>query len=455
VSIEQCNADGTTPASAVQAGSNAYFKITVGTDSTPLEGTVAVYYNTENGPSIDGSQVAVANTDYIASGDQSLTFTYASGYAPQIIPVPTVVTSNGGTFSVEVPCLFDPFAATPCTAESAPATIAAPSLQLMLTQPGQEDKNVNNNSANQDSVPIGELIKLTVTGAPANATFNWKLPAYPTDAVGGFNTGTPGGPFSAELPPVPDGYVDDHRSIAWVHGDPDQKIRVIVTIPGLAPQTLTGYFNVKAPTNPVVQLTPYNGGPDFGVTAPPFAASGHPLGAVRVGFGWTNEPGVFPDDPKTGQAGVTFTANLNETDKTIWDYGWGQILDYFSLTIIGPGETKYIPPQGGVLDSSFPIREPNATAGDLPAVTLDPGQSLTYEIFATIWLMVESKHDPVWVSEARTNWYWTVFVTFKGPKPVIVYTSHEPTVLTNFTPTNFFPMWTKGANANLITIVTP
>ena len=90
----------------------------------PHQGTVTVFYNTQNGspyPAQAGS--AYADTDYTATGDQELTFTSGYDYSPQTITVSTSSTSNGGTFSVVIPCYIDPFAATPGIPQSAAAAI--------------------------------------------------------------------------------------------------------------------------------------------------------------------------------------------------------------------------------------------------------------------------------------------------------------------------------------------
>jgi hypothetical protein len=195
VSIEQCNADGTTPASAVQAGSNAYFKITVGTDSTPLEGTVTVYYNTENGLSIDGSQVAYANTDYIATGGQ-LTFSYASGYASQIISVQTVVTSNGGSFSLQIPGIFDSDASTAGVGTSSASTLCSiqESSWAATSTPWTQDPNTGAYTAEVVSFgdPTLKRLAYLITGKESDWTALLKT-----------NGGTYGGTYDAATTAVP------------------------------------------------------------------------------------------------------------------------------------------------------------------------------------------------------------------------------------------------------------
>jgi hypothetical protein len=176
VSIEQCNADGTAPAAPVLAGSNAYFKITVGTDSTPLEGTVTVYYNTQNGPSVDGSQVACANTDYIATGGQ-LTFTYATSYVPQVISVQTKVTSNGGTFSVQIPGIFDSDADIPDDVNASMSCTIDQGISIQMVSP---QKVPNILTAKPVTVVVGQQISLTamITAAAGDTLTNeyWTIP---------------------------------------------------------------------------------------------------------------------------------------------------------------------------------------------------------------------------------------------------------------------------------------
>jgi hypothetical protein len=453
VSIEQCNADGTTPASAVQAGSNAYFKITVGTDSTPLQGTVTVYCNTENGPSIDGSQVAYANTDYIATGGQ-LTFTYATGYAAQIISVPTVVTSNGGTFSVDVPCISDSDADIPDDVNaSVNCTIAGPAYELKVNVGNVT--NVTDNSANPDSVLIGQSLSLTVVGAPANATITWEKPINPYDPahfVGSFSTdANDGGPKLAqptEFPPGSGAPKNTDCDGAWVQAGDRQTVAVIVAVPGKPAVKLTGYFNVSAPTGFSVTLTPFSGGigdPDKGVTIQPYGKG------KFIEFG-ANPPFFFSDSPQT-PSGVIWRANGG--DLSNWRYGWFQTAQLTIVRtnlnsdgmILSAGATKV--DQNG-LDGTAP-QKANGTFGDNPGGALGPGHGLFYQIYATTWLMVELGAAGVWVPVDSINWDWSVYAAYPAGANTsveIVGTTHDPKVLAKFTPTHVFPVWTSTIDEN-------
>ncbi len=130
VTVQQCDQYGNPITSAVPAGQNAYFQIGV-SGYMPNEGAVTVYYTTANGS-------AVANTDYTASGDQSHTFYWdplTGGYDPYTVTIPTSPTSTGGNFYLNVPCLFDQYAAIPGSGAigllaSAVATVA-PAPQLI------------------------------------------------------------------------------------------------------------------------------------------------------------------------------------------------------------------------------------------------------------------------------------------------------------------------------------
>jgi hypothetical protein len=187
VSIEQCDADGTPDATPVQAGSDAYFKISVDSgDDTPLQGTVTVYYNTAN-------NTAVANTDYIATGG-ALTFTYDTGYASQVISVQTVVTSNGGTFTVNVPCLSDPFASTlsnslAAVLASTSATIE-PGLAIHLTTEATNQNDINVTDLTTTLI-VGQWSELDTTyGGITVKTKTWSVPGTDgssPDAVAGYS----------------------------------------------------------------------------------------------------------------------------------------------------------------------------------------------------------------------------------------------------------------------------
>ena len=131
--------------SAVPAGSPAYFQVSVGASNMPAKGNVEVFYNTQDGNAQGGGcpgGVAHADTDYTSTAGV-LTFTYATGYAPQIIPVDTSATSSGGTFSMLATYFLDPSASTTNSAAaimlSAVATIASQPVtgKLTIYKPGE------------------------------------------------------------------------------------------------------------------------------------------------------------------------------------------------------------------------------------------------------------------------------------------------------------------------------
>ncbi len=170
VTIEECDSDETPDSSAVDAGSTAYFLVSVA-GTVPHQGTVTVFYNTENG-------TAIANTDYIASGDQKLTFAYDSGiggYDSQEIAVNTVGTSSGGTFSVNIPCFFDPYASTLSNVAGtlltfATAVITAKDVSAHFTVYGPNGLPLSNQNDTGDptkslKVTQGGLIVLTSNGS--------------------------------------------------------------------------------------------------------------------------------------------------------------------------------------------------------------------------------------------------------------------------------------------------
>jgi hypothetical protein len=189
VTIEECDADGNPDSNPVEAGTPAYFLVSVG-GSMPHQGSVTVYYNTANGAAIDGGQVACADTDYIASGDQELTFSSDSGYAPQTISVDTIATSNGGTLSVDVPCYIDPFAATPGTATWVNCTIdQGLTIQLTTEATNQRDINVTGLTT---TLIVGQWTELVGSNGslPNVQSEGWSDPAAwnanPPEAVAGY-----------------------------------------------------------------------------------------------------------------------------------------------------------------------------------------------------------------------------------------------------------------------------
>ncbi len=442
VTIAECDAGGTEDDSSIVPGSDAYFLVSVPVepDDMPDKGTISVWYNTADGPALETSPIAHANTDYIASGGKELTFPWDSsagggdgGYDPQIISVQTVATSDGGTFSVDIPCFSDPFASTVgntfgMLAATATASIETTDLQLMLYQYGQDAKNIKNNSAKPDFIPVGQKFQVAVLGASGSPTFAWDIPDFPSYLIGSFDAGTPGGP----KPPV---FGTDRSTCtaAWVQAG-NYKMNVDVTIGGVE-TILTGHFSVQAPSNPVVTLTPFNGPPDNGIK--PYGSG------VAVEFG-SNAFGTLAQQGGGGQDGVTWSV-VRGIDLGKWSYGWGQILLDYHATRVGPPGNEQIPRQGGVLDESLPSAW-NMDWGDSPGLSMLPGQQVYYEIVATTWIMLTAKKDGVWVPLAKVNWYWTVFASYTGPKPLIVYTSHEPTVVTDFTLTHVFPVWTQVEN---------
>ena len=122
VTIQDCDADEN---SRLQPGAGrepGVLLVSVA-GNMPNDGTVDVYYTTEDGTDHAG-------IDYTPTyGDKELTFSYNSstgGYASQIVQVDTDATAEDGTFSLVIPCFYDSNASIPGEADpSATATIAA------------------------------------------------------------------------------------------------------------------------------------------------------------------------------------------------------------------------------------------------------------------------------------------------------------------------------------------
>ncbi len=164
VTIEECEADGTPDPSAVPAGSTAYFLVSLAdvAEKMPAHGDVKVFYNTQNGNAQGGGcpgGVAQANTDYDRTAGV-VTFTYASGYAPQVVPVDTIATLNGGTFSMVAPCVYDskasiPGGTTSSASSSTTATIEGQDISAYVT----DVSFVNALPLYQDPTPSGKTQK--------------------------------------------------------------------------------------------------------------------------------------------------------------------------------------------------------------------------------------------------------------------------------------------------------
>ena len=158
VTVQECDAEGIPDSSPVEAGNPAYFLVSVG--GTEPNGTIDVFYATE-----DGSDHA--GTDYTATdGDKELTFSYANW--PQIITVDTNAAANSGTFSVAVPCFYDPDANIPCSAPTAllaTATIAAQPVSgtISVQTPTGEWLSPNANPDLNKNITQGGLVVLPPT----------------------------------------------------------------------------------------------------------------------------------------------------------------------------------------------------------------------------------------------------------------------------------------------------
>ncbi len=178
VTIQECNSQGNPNPSPVLAGSAAYFLVSVG-GNEPNHGTVTLSDDTQNG-SDD------ANSDYTGTVG-TLTFSFNSslngghgGYAPQMITVNTSPTADSGNFSMDIPCLYDPYASIPGSSSppsnqsppvaSATAYITAPACSVSLTIPQSENTNplVNVGSSMSGSTLTGyatqlEAVQVTVS----------------------------------------------------------------------------------------------------------------------------------------------------------------------------------------------------------------------------------------------------------------------------------------------------
>ena len=159
VTIEECDEEGDPTAAPVEAGSPAYFLVSVSSENMPDHGTVDVYYTTEDGTDHAG-------TDYTPTdGDKEMTFSYDSsanggqgGYDPQTITVPTSPTANNGNFWVDITRLEDPDANIP--GSSYPASNESPPLgsaKATIVHPDLIAETVDTSS-------IGLMAKLDSTG---------------------------------------------------------------------------------------------------------------------------------------------------------------------------------------------------------------------------------------------------------------------------------------------------
>jgi hypothetical protein len=186
VSIEQCDCDESPDSSDVAAGDTAYFLFSVSNEYTPDMGTVNVFWNTAN-------DTAVANTDFIASGDQELTFPWdpsadcgAGGYDPQRISVNTVLTANGGTFTVDARCELDEDADTPGTDTYVYCTVDQGLTIKMETEASPNAIPVTNQTV---TVIVGQWIELFGSNGPVQGVEGWSCPDWntnPPDAVAGY-----------------------------------------------------------------------------------------------------------------------------------------------------------------------------------------------------------------------------------------------------------------------------
>ena len=171
LSIEETDPDQT-----VVAGSPAHFQVSL-SGNMPADGTVELFYNTQNGNAQGGDcpgGVAQAKTDYTSTAGV-LTFTYATGYAPQIIPVNTTATSSGGTFSMVATYFLDPSASTVNGAAaimlSAIATVKGPSIMLTDNAYHQTATNITNTTA---KVLVGEQVTLSLQGT-SSTQIEWSI----------------------------------------------------------------------------------------------------------------------------------------------------------------------------------------------------------------------------------------------------------------------------------------
>ena len=113
---------------------------------------------------------------------------------------------------------------------------------------------------------------------------------------------------------------------AWVQAGDGQQVTVEVTV-GTQTRSISGYFDVVAPTNQRIMGTPFDGGiligPDIpvtGTTVKDYPEAGQ--GVKFVEFG-SVPPGKSPPPPGTS-AGMTFTVECLPSG---WNYAWCQIAE--------------------------------------------------------------------------------------------------------------------------------
>jgi hypothetical protein len=222
-------------------------------------------------------------------------------------------------------------------------------------------------------------------------------------------------------------------------------IKASITV-GAYNKELTGCFNVAAPTEPTITLTPLNGGDKNGVSVVQDPRSGK-ANAVCVEFGSNDPPG---EEPRAGQSwGVEWKATgIGST----WRYGWVQIATFVHATLKGAGVNQELPQQENVLDGmTLPDTGPGKNWGDTPVKGgIVRGQTLTFNMQCKDWCMVESAvagKVGVWVPIASTTWQVSITAVYPSDRnsKVVVTTDHQPTgaTVTKFTPGSQFPNWDK------------
>jgi hypothetical protein len=387
----------TDPGDEDWAGGEANFQVSLTSQlaDMPHLGNVTVYYCTYDG------------TDTVANGDYtpkvgSVTLTYGQlpgtdnyGYAPQGFAVNTAQNAHIGDFSGVIVGTFDPYAAQSwnyIAQRSVAVNVENCDLQLwsddstgVYNQVELDGSIGRSGCSTPDLVVAGQVLTLTVTGAPAGATIAFDYPAFPAVVQNFATTSTTGGP-------VPVGTTitsPNVRTLAFTQGGNGQRVDVQVMWTDPATHTvverdLSGIFDVD--------------GPKVTATATP---SGCPI----ISHGCIGPTMKFSAGGAPGG----------------WNYEWVQLVVAQTITESTGNKEREFYWNGSATGAAFGLdnRYPAYTglAGpDWPHTPVDPDVNCKTTFKAKMWLMAQPKgFDPpqegggaIFVPLASLQWSYTL-----------------------------------------------
>ena len=272
-------------------------------------------------------------------------------------------------------------------------TVAVTSVKTSLLRDGFDITNEPH-----VQVLVGEWIDLSVKLTPTldmPLSYSWSIPGNAVKSYAVTET-------TGHVIRLSDAdYTTSSPSFVWADGGLGLEVAIAVTGFGGNNGRAIAKFDVDRPETGFTATTYEGGNHGIMVFDCPDEDKTLQLGSLKE----------CSDGTFTGQPGITFTA-YSSSDQ--WMYMWVQIVTSYGRRQ-GPEGNDTVPENVG-LDAVVPYGI-GYTATDSPSLVARPGDYVSYDFNATMWLMCKPGNGGCWVPLANLEWSWFIRADYDNNPP--------------------------------------